>query len=614
MLKFMKEKKNLFNSISVILFTFLALYLTVLHNRIYLFKLQDLSLFLPTKMFFLNNVNTPGGFLSYIGLFFTQFFYYPWLGSLIFIFFLYVIQFLTFKAFNFNQKHFPFSFIPSSLLLLALTQLGYIIFTFKSKGYIYSNVFGIIIVLGAFWIYRNISRSNIRLIFSLLFIIIFFPLTGFYSELAVLLFLLFELVIFIKDNKKDRLLIVIFSLIFIFAIPFFYYRFFYIKTNFPNIYLAALPVFDIHADLILWLPFFALFLFLICGVFIFLPTLKLRMPRWFSFYFPFIVFILIIVGVYHFSYDDENFRAELAMERAISENEWNDVLRMSRKLKNEPTRLIVMYTYLALRKLHVAGDKMFYYKSGNKPFHSKKPVFQMDIAGKMLYYQYGKINYCYRWCMQDMVNYGLKIENLKYFVKSCLLNNEFSLAKKYNDVLMKTLFHKSWAKKYQRFIENPEEIPSDPEFREILPLLFYENISYKDKKNMLESFLRNSFVTLSGGTPELLELSLQSSLEIKDVERFWMYFSYYVKKNSYIPVHYQEAALLYAYFIGNIDISKYKFDKEVLNNFQKFVNLLQQYMQHSREESKLIFSKNFGNTFWYYYFFDDQIKVDIIVK
>jgi len=54
----------------------------------------------------------------------------------------------------------------------------------------------------------------------------------------------------------------------------------------------------------------------------------------------------------------------------------------------------------------------------------------MEIAGKMFYYHYGKINYCYRWCMEDMMMNGMKIDNLKYFVKSCLLNGEIALAKK----------------------------------------------------------------------------------------------------------------------------------------------------------------------------------------
>src|SRR4030042_4709181 len=112
----LNKKCFLINSISLGLFSFLVLYWTIIHNRIYLFKLQDLSLFLSTKMFFLNTVNTPGGFLLYIGSFFTQLFYYPLLGGLVYIFFLFGIQFLTIKAFNLNKNQYPLSFIPSLLL------------------------------------------------------------------------------------------------------------------------------------------------------------------------------------------------------------------------------------------------------------------------------------------------------------------------------------------------------------------------------------------------------------------------------------------------------------------------------------------------------------------
>ena len=116
---------------------------------------------------------------------------------------------------------------------------------------------------------------------------------------------------------------------------------------------------------------------------------------------------------------------------------------------------------------------------------------------------------------------------------------------------MQTLFHKSWAKKYQKFINNPEEISLDSEFKEILPLLVYKNESYKDKRSMLEAFLRDSFIDLSGGSLEILELALQFSLEIKEIERFWTYYFFYIKTHSKIPLHYQEAALLFIYLKKN---------------------------------------------------------------
>jgi len=600
----LNKKWFLINSISIGLFTFLVLYWTVIHNRIYLIKLQDLSLFLTTKMFFVNTVNTPGGFLLYLGSFFTQLFYYPWLGGILYILFLFGIQLLTIKAFNLNKKHYPLSFIPSLLLLLTLSQLGYYIYVIYSNDYIFSNLFGIMIVLGTFWIYRNIAKTKFRLLFSLLFIIVFFHIAGFYTLVTMLLFVVFEFVIMKKGNKKDHFIVILLSLISIAGIPFLYFRFFYINTPFPNIYFSALPKYGFTGDSILWLPFVFLFAFLIAAVIVFIPSAKWqKLNRLFS-YFPVIIFFITAFFVYYYSYDDENFNIELKMEQAIVENDWEEVLALSRNLKGEPTRLIVMDTYLALRKLNKAGDEMFTYKNGNKDINSRIPVLLMDIAGKMFYYQYGKLNYCYRWCMEDMMSHGMKIENLKYFVKSCLLNKDIPLAQKYNDVLKKTLFHKSWTNKYQKLIEDHELIPSDSEFSRILPLLAYHDNLYVEHKEQLETFLIYSFTSTYYNTPEWLELSLQCILEYKDIKGFWPLFLFYATTYPTLPVHFQEAALLYASLERNVDISKLKFDQAVLHNFQEFAKMTHQYAQFSnKEKAKSYFSKKFGKTYWYYYYF-----------
>ncbi|MBN1414413.1 MAG: hypothetical protein JW973_04880 [Bacteroidales bacterium] len=598
------NKCFLINSISLGLFTFLVFYWTVIHNRTYLFKVQDLSLFLSTPMFFLDTVNTPGGLLFYLGSFFTQMFYYPWLGGLVYILFLFGIHFLTIKSFNINKRQYPLSFIPAMLLLLTFSQLGYYIYIIYSNDYVFSNLFGIMIVLGIFRIYRNITRTNLRLLFSLLFSITFFPIAGFYSLVTILLFVVYEFVNIKESNNKDHYIIVLLSLISMISLPFLYFRFLYNNTPFPKIYLSALPEYGFAGDPLLWLPLVFLFAFLIVAVIIFIPSAKWQKPNRPYSYIPVLVFVITAFFVYHYSYDDENFSTELRMEQSIVENDWEEVLALSRNLKGEPTRLIVMDTYLALRKLNVAGNEMFTYKNGNKDIHSRKPVLLMDIAGKMFYYQYGKLNYCYRWCMEDMMSYGMKIENLKYFVKSCLLNKDIPLARKYNDVLKKTLFHKSWAEKYHKFIENQERIYSDPEFSKILPLLAYHDNLYVEHEDQLESFLIYSFASTYYNTPEWLELSMQCNLEYKDIKRFWPLFVLYTDTHAKLPVHYQEAALLYASLAGIGNIGNLKFDQVILNNFQEFAKMTHQYARFSNKEKvKSYFSRRFGKTYWYYYYF-----------
>ena len=45
-----------------------------------LWKAQQLNLFLCTSLFFREQLVVPGGLLTWVGTFFTQFFYWPWVG------------------------------------------------------------------------------------------------------------------------------------------------------------------------------------------------------------------------------------------------------------------------------------------------------------------------------------------------------------------------------------------------------------------------------------------------------------------------------------------------------------------------------------------------------
>ena len=47
-----------------------------------LWKVQQHNLFLYSSLFFKQMMVAPGGMLSYLGSFFTQFFYHPWIGVL----------------------------------------------------------------------------------------------------------------------------------------------------------------------------------------------------------------------------------------------------------------------------------------------------------------------------------------------------------------------------------------------------------------------------------------------------------------------------------------------------------------------------------------------------
>ena len=73
--------------------------------------------------------------------------------------------------------------------------------------------------------------------------------------------------------------------------------------------------------------------------------------------------------------------------------------------------------------------------------------------------------------MEHSLKYGKRVYFLKYMVKCALLNDDFKLAKRYNDLLMSTMFHRNWAEHYNRYIENPELMKQSQEFMSIPKLL-----------------------------------------------------------------------------------------------------------------------------------------------
>jgi hypothetical protein len=620
----MKATTNTINYriISFVLFVLAGYFFTAFYNNDFFKWAEELSLFLPTRLFFIENMKIAGGLLSYGGTFLTQFFYYPLLGSTLFILLLLLIQFVTIKAFEISKSYFSLSFIPSVLLLLSVTEVGYVLFSLKSPGYLFSNSLGVLITLSCFWAYRKIKKEWIRTVALFLFIVLTYPLFGFYTLFTALLCIGGGTL----RRTKGVVFIFFYCLLLIF-IPYLYYTYVYSQMQQCNIYLAGLPKFYFtQAELSLWMPFILLFLFLLSLLtFLFKkqtnieptnrkPAAKKKTSD-FSPVFSFTVFILSLCFLYFHSFRDENFKTELKMNQAIEANDWAKIVSLGKdrnktSAKSPLTRLIIMDYNLALYKLGRAGDQLFSIDNNSILQKTQRPPLVLVHTGAQpLYFQYGKINYSYRWCMENTVEYGWCVDRLKYMVKCSLVNGEFALAQKYNNTLKKTVFHKKWANKYQRYIDEPRLIAEDAEFKAIQPLMAYESLPDGDG-NLLEAYILNSFAYMKGGPPEIVELSLQCNLVLKNVERFWPRFFLYARTHDRIPVHYQEAALLYSYLEKKVDISKFDLDKGVVDRFNQLVALSQKYEYNSEEKNKAIFKPQFGNTFWYYYFFVKDIKTN----
>lgn len=575
----------------------------------YLFRVQELSLWLPTKVYFDERMMVPGGMMAYIACFLTQFFYYPALGSLVYVSLLLVVQWLTMKVFHIPARHALLALIPGALILCCSMEAGYWIFQIKTQGYFYSMLVGFLFTLFAIRLFQKFEGWG-RYLVVVAVAAIGYPFFGFYASLTLMGIALWVL----AKDVDGKVSLIVLCLALIVATPISYYGV-YEQTRFASMFTVGMPAFEFSKrDFYTWIPYILLYMFPLVMPFIPLKQDEGAVAKK-NFFGEVVVEVALIVTLgLLFWYRDPNFRAEIKMNHAMERLEWRKVLDIAKSQKQTPTRLMVLNKNLALLKLGKAGDEMFHYLDGGEAPASPLNIRLMQVGGKMLYYHYARMNFCYRWCLEDAVEYGWKVDYLKYMVRTSLVSGEPALAQKYINTLKKTLFYRGWAEKYEKLAQNPSLMAKDREIASILPLYQFEDQLDGDN-SLVEIYLLNYFAHTNNSVsvPMFDEAALMCALTLKDIPTFWNCFFRYANshKANRMPTHYQEAALLYGNLEKTVDISKMPFDKSVKMRFQDFMRFAQKHAVENVErdpEAKKLFYDRFGDTFWYFYFFIRDVK------
>lgn len=580
-----------------------------LFEQEFLFRVQELSLWLPTKVYFDERMLVPGGLMSYIACFLTQFFYYPMLGSLIYVALLLVVQWLTIKVFQIPARHALLALIPGALIVCCSMEAGYWIFQIKTQGYFFSMLVGFLFALSVMRLYQLV-KGWWRYVVVVAIAAMGYPFFGFYASLALVGIALWTL----RENEEGRGMVALLCVAAAITTPILYYSV-YEQTRFVDMFTVGMPAFEFSKrDVFTWIPYVLLYLFPLVMPFVPLKRNEEGIAKKALLIENMALMALIVALGLVFWYRDPNFRAEIKMNHAMERLEWRKALDIAKAQKQTPTRLIVLNKNLALLKLGKAGDEMFHYLDGGEAPDSPLQIRLMQVGGKMLYYHYARMNFCYRWCLEDAVEYGWKVDYLKYMVRTSLISGEPALAQKYINTLKKTLFYRGWAEKYEKMVGDPSLIAKDREMASILPLYQYEDQLDGDN-SLVEIYLLNYFAHSYSdlSTPMFDEAALMCALTLKDIPTFWNCFFRYANshKTDRMPTHYQEAALLYGNLEKNVDISKMPFDKTVKMRFQDFMRFAQKHAVENVErdpEAKKLFYDRYGNTFWYFYFFIRDVK------
>ena len=563
-----------------------------------LWKLQEMNLFLSTSMFLKEQMVVPGGLLTWAGMFFTQFFYWPWLGVLLLAAWWWLLMWIVKRAFRIPDLWAGLLLIPVAVLLMPFVTQGYWIYVLKLQGHCFMATIGTTAVAALLWLYRLLpSKYYLRTAFVFLTCALGYPLMGIYGLAAPLL-----MAVWSWRLREHSLADTVVALLSAVAVPLFCYRFIFYQTNLANIYYAGLPLFyvtdEYHAY---YVPYYLLALFFV--VLALVPLKSTAKPLK-----PVIVQAVVLAavafGVFHFWFKDENFHRELAMQHHVEQLDWEGVLQEAARQQDEPTRAIVMMKNLALGRLGRQGSEMYLYKNGSKPYNAPYGMRTMLAVGPLVYYQYGILNYSVRLSTEMGVEFGWRAEHLKTLAKCAILNGEKAPARKYLGLLQHTLFFKDWADQNRSLIGDTAAIARHPEYGPVRLMMHYDNDLNADEGNV-ESFLMNQLASSTyAGNPLFTEQTLLASLWTRNAKQFWYHFYDYVNQHpdDGIPIYYQEAAYLFGYLEERPDLDSFPVSSGVKESFQHFMESASRYNDADIEVARRGLYPFFGQTYFYEYY------------
>ena len=569
----------------------------------FLWKLQEQNLFLDTPIFFKEQMAVPGGLLSWAGTWLTQFFFYPWLGTLVLCACWLLLMWLVKKTFALTNEWLPLALVPVGLLLLTIVDMGYWVYLLKLPGHAFVGTLGAIAVAALLWVFRALPNFNfqfsmvngrsLRLLFIAVTAFAGYPLLGIYGIAATLLMGLYTWRF--DQPMKAKVAGSVLAVAGAALVPLLCYHYAYHETNLANIYYAELPLYFLQEEYhAYYLPYYGLALFFVLMVLIRLDGIK-RFRRIAA---QVLVLGALIWAVVNYWYKDENYHHELRMQRCIEQNDWQGVVSEAALQEDEPTRAIVMMRNLALSRLGRQADEMYLYPNGSKRYEAPFDMRLMLCVGPMIYYHYGMINYSARLCTEMGVEFGWRVENLKLLAKCAILNKEEGRTRKFLNLLKHSTFYDDWV----------EEAREMDELKTVAHMMHYTNFLSSDN-GYVERFLMERLAESTYKDDALFqEQTLLASMWTKDIKQFWYHFRDYLDlhPNARLPRYIQEAAYLYGKLEGREAIDQMPIDQSIKQSFENFMQTAARY---DNMEADVVREgmKSYSDTYYYDYYLNFEL-------
>jgi len=564
--------------VSLLAFISFVVYILFINEEVF-YTAHNRSEFIFGTPFCHALLSKPFGLIQYVGAWLTQLFHEPAVGSSVLMAIWILIFFVGTKAFRLQGSASALMLLPVACLLTSIVNQGYWIYISTIRGYWFSQSVGYLVMLLLLWIARSTPRKW-HLVWYLLGVCVY-PILGWFA-------LLFVLCLSLSDKISWRELLGFVLLLFTASI---WHTQCYSNQIFDDVVLAGLPRFVTSIDRAehLSIPFYVL-----GAVSILIPLCGKYLAKWFV---PVLCAIASIVFISSQMFYDQNYIDEMRMVRLAENDNWKDVLAIAESNK-KPTTTIVFLKNVAL--MHEGGQLDRSFKSGNISFPVTNPdklhVNLLEIASPLVYYNYGMMNEAIRLSYENAVQRGFSPFFLKVLARCALAVGDKKLVERYTTLLHHHPFYSNW-----------QPSPVSAKIKEL-------GKCYPDELSGVENsdsyIVNNMSLCYESDSKVASEQALFYAMMRCESHRFWPSLRNFLKMHDGedFPEYAQEAYILFMDKAPEEKRMMIPVEETIYNRYQKFSETLARLMKPGKTIGQVAeeMRGEWGNTYWYYYFFGRQ--------
>lgn len=584
-----KGRNNISGIVFIIVFFLSCLVFFGIFYNYHLFFTGQLQIFLLTSDHFLTYLSKPAFLSSYLGDFFTQFYYLIGGGAVVITITLGILWLSVGLLLKKISKQ-------NSLILLPVLPVVFSWVALCNPEFPVSNIISLIISVISTLIYVSIRSDRTRILSGIIMLPLLYIAAGSNFYLLTVIAVYYEI---FRTDKSGRFLFALILFAVTVYIPFDLKNNYLITTGQAFTYLSEMAM---NPGLKYFLPLISL---IITVIFAGLPFEKLRLDINSSLSFliqSIVVVALLVPGIWLNS--DFTLEKILRLDYETSYNRWSKVYDLSQKYQMR-NNLSAYYTNMALSKLGLMPDRLMeHYQPAATglfiPVNADENYLTITFSNEV-YWQLGDVNASQHSALLGII-FSPRAQNvrlIKRLVEINIVNGEYAVAGKFITILEKTMFHRKWASDRRKFLYNEEECSGSNWImakRAIIPskdILKEGNEYVKTLRMLADNHPDNKMAVDYLLCYHLLTKDISSF--VKDFEKY-----YSSDRNILLPKVYQEGLLIR---IASEEDSfkaydKFRFSPDIVKGISEYTKIYEE-----NSGNGVFLQKKFGKTYWFYYHF-----------